>query len=145
MKTAFFAVCAMSLLAQSVREIVVQSTKRRETPSHLIGSAAATEGLRGVGKVTPCPLQLRWRSPSSQVSWVAIADKPQVGFVNQPRRLNGLPGLLARHVSGREHAQFGVNERQQFGGGLRVARLDRIQNLSHVAHRCLVYLIARDD
>ena len=53
------------------------------------------------------------------------AHEPQIGFVNEPGRLQSLTRLLVRHVSGREPAQFRIDEREQFGSRLRVAGFNR--------------------
>ena len=62
------------------------------------------------------------------------SDEPDVGLVDQRRWLEGLPRLLVRQVCGGELAEFVVDEREQFGRGPGVARLDGIQELSDVGH-----------
>ena len=37
------------------------------------------------------------------------APQPQVGFVNQRRRLQRVTGPLGRHFEGRDRPQFGIN------------------------------------
>jgi hypothetical protein len=39
-----------------------------------------------------------------------------------------------REFVGGQGAEFAVDERQEFGGGLLVAGIDRLQDLRHVGH-----------
>ena len=46
--------------------------------------------------------------------------QPQIGFMHEGRRLERLTGRLPRHAGSRQSAEFVVDQRQQFVGGLRV-------------------------
>jgi hypothetical protein len=48
--------------------------------------------------------------------------------------LQGVPGILPRHLGGGELAEFLINEREQFLCSLRLALLDGIQEACDVAH-----------
>jgi hypothetical protein len=50
------------------------------------------------------------------------SDQPEIGFVNQRRRLQGLPWRLGSHSGGGELPQFVVHDRQQLVGRPAVAR-----------------------
>jgi hypothetical protein len=65
----------------------------------------------------------------------SLADQPQVRFVHQGGGLERLPGLLADHLLGRQPTQLVVDERQQLLGGVRVALLDRGQDVGDLGHR----------
>jgi hypothetical protein len=54
--------------------------------------------------------------------------------VDQGGRLERLPGLLVGQPGRRELAQLLVDQRQKVGSGVRVAGLDRGQDLCHVGH-----------
>ena len=62
------------------------------------------------------------------------ADQPEVRLVDQGGGLERLPRLLVGQPGGGEPAQLVVDEREQVGGGLRVAGLDRGQDLGDVGH-----------
>ena len=55
-------------------------------------------------------------------------DQPQVGLVDQGRGLEGLAGLLLGQPRRGELAQLVVDERQQLGGGVRVAGRGGVEN-----------------
>src|SRR5262249_29727136 len=58
----------------------------------------------------------------------------QVGFVDQGGGVEGLPGLLLRHLLGSEPAQFVVDQRQELLGGVRIALFDGGQDTCDLAH-----------
>jgi hypothetical protein len=58
----------------------------------------------------------------------------QIGFMNQGRRVERLPGPLLSHAQRRQLAQFAVNRRQQLCGSDAITPLDRRQNRRDVAH-----------
>ena len=61
-------------------------------------------------------------------------DQTQPRFVNQGRRLKRLPRRLVGHPNGGQLSQFLIDQREQFLGSLRVARLSAIKDVGHVAH-----------
>jgi hypothetical protein len=84
----------------------------------------AAHGLRG-GEEVPAVL------PADRVSG---ADQAEVRLVDQGRRLQCLVGGFGRHARRGEFAQLVVDERQQVGGGLAVARRGGVKQKSHVGH-----------
>ena len=60
--------------------------------------------------------------------------EPQVGFVDQGRRLERLAGAFVCHLMGRESLQLVVHQRQQFVGGVRVALLNGQQDAGDFTH-----------
>ena len=58
-----------------------------------------------------------------------VIDQPEVGLVDQGRRGEGLAGLFLGEPLGGQFAQFVVDQREQFVGGLRIALLDGRQDL----------------
>jgi hypothetical protein len=58
----------------------------------------------------------------------------QISFVDERGGIKCLPGFLRGHPGCRESAQLGIDERQQFGGGARVAGFDRLEDARHVGH-----------
>jgi hypothetical protein len=52
--------------------------------------------------------------------------------------------LLIGHPRGGELAQLFIDERQQFGGGFRIALLDAVENAGHVAHALTHITIRRE-
>src|SRR5262245_32894211 len=60
--------------------------------------------------------------------------QPQVSFVHQGGRLEGVAGRLGRQPGGGQFAQLAVDERQEFGRGLRVAGRGRVQQLGDGGH-----------
>jgi hypothetical protein len=63
-----------------------------------------------------------------------VAHQAQGGFVNEGRRLESLSGLLVCQALSGEAAQFGVDQRQELVGGLRVALDNGIEDVRHVRH-----------
>jgi hypothetical protein len=61
-------------------------------------------------------------------------NEPEIGVVNQGRRLQRLARLLLRHPFGSKSTQFVIDERKQLLRGAGVALLDRGQDASNVAH-----------
>src|SRR5262245_3564506 len=59
---------------------------------------------------------------------------PQVGFVDQPSRLQRLPRLLLTQMSRRQLAQLFADQGQKLLRGAWVALLNRGQNARHVGH-----------
>jgi hypothetical protein len=56
--------------------------------------------------------------------------QPQPGFVDERRRLQGVPGCFVRHSRGGQPAQLFVHERKQIIGGLRISSSRRVEELS---------------
>ena len=61
-------------------------------------------------------------------------DQPEVRLVDQGRGLERLAGLLAGQLPRGQLAQLVVDQRQELSGGLRVALLDRREDVSDVVH-----------
>src|SRR5262249_2561360 len=85
----------------------------------------AAHGLGGGGEEVAAPLPVRPR---------ARADQPQVGLVDQGGRLQRLARLLLSQALGGEAAQLVVDQRQQLGGGVRIALLDGGQDAGDLGH-----------
>src|SRR5262249_22520794 len=66
---------------------------------------------------------------------VAVADQPEVRLVDQGRRLESLPRRLADELGLGEPAPLLIDDGQQLAGPLRLTPADRLQKLSHLAHR----------
>jgi len=66
---------------------------------------------------------------------LAVAQQPQIGFVDQGGRLQRLAGCFLGKLLGRQAAQLVVDQRQQLAGGVRIALLDGVQDLSNFVHR----------
>ena len=62
------------------------------------------------------------------------AGEPEEGFMDKRGGLERLACRLLRHLGRREPAEFVINERQKFLGGLGVALLDAVENASNLAH-----------
>ena len=62
------------------------------------------------------------------------ADKAKVRFVDQVGGRERLTRFLLRQFPRGQAAQFLVDQRQQMSGGLFVAALDGVQNLSDLVH-----------
>jgi hypothetical protein len=73
-------------------------------------------------------------APTVPGALVVGADQPQVGFVDQGGRLEGLAGRLLAEQGAGQAAQLGLDERQQLGGSLLVATGDRVEDLTDFAH-----------
>src|SRR5262245_7272292 len=67
------------------------------------------------------------------------ADKAEVSLMNEGGRLEGLAGALAPELVRRQAAQLVVHERQELGGGPRVASGGGVQELRHVRHPVSVF------
>jgi hypothetical protein len=63
-----------------------------------------------------------------------LIDEPNVRFVNQRRRLQGMVGRFLGHLRRGEAAQFAVDQRQKLLGRLWLALLDRGKNSRDVVH-----------
>jgi hypothetical protein len=63
-----------------------------------------------------------------------LIDQTDVRFVDQGRGRERVPRFFLRDPGGGQASQFLVNQRQKLVGGLRVALLDRRQDLGHGAH-----------
>ena len=70
----------------------------------------------------------------SQSCGCRAADQPQVRLVDQGGGLEGVARLLGGQARGGELAQLVVDEREQFGGGLRVAGRGGVEDLRDVGH-----------
>ena len=81
-----------------------------------------THGLGRGGEEVPSAVEL------------LIPDQPQVGFVNQGGRVEGVAGGFGRHARGGELPQLVIDERQQLGGGPAVASLGGTQELRELGH-----------
>jgi cell wall assembly regulator SMI1 len=79
-------------------------------------------GFGGSGEEVPATVEL------------LIADQPQVSFVNQGGRVEGMAGGFGRHPSGGKLPQLVVDEREQLGGGLAVAGLGGLDELGQIGH-----------
>src|SRR5438552_3147486 len=60
--------------------------------------------------------------------------QPEPGFVNQRGGLKGVTRCLLGHFRRRQSAQFFIDQRQQFIGGLAIALLHAFENLGEIAH-----------
>ncbi len=65
---------------------------------------------------------------------LVAADESQVGFVNQGGGLECLPRPLVGKPASGQATQLVVDQGQQLGGGVRVALLNRVQEMRDVAH-----------
>ncbi len=63
-----------------------------------------------------------------------VSSQPQPRFVDEGGGLESLAGRLGGHLQGREPAQFIIDEREQFPGGLRITTLNAIENARDVTH-----------
>ena len=90
----------------------------------------AAHGLGGGGEEMAAAVPVR--AP-------VAADQPQVGFVDQRRGLQRLPGLLLGQPLRGQLAQFVVDQRQELLRGVRVALLDGGQDAGDVIHDRPVY------
>src|SRR5260221_9206341 len=81
----------------------------------------ATHRLGGCGKEVPAAIPLL----------VFIASDSEPGFVDKGGWLQRIAWRFIGHFGGSELAEFGINQRKQFIGGLKVSRLE---GAGHVAH-----------
>jgi hypothetical protein len=65
---------------------------------------------------------------------IRVADQPEPGFVDERGGLQRLVGGFTGHFRRRQFAQFAIDQRQQFIGGLWVAVLDGLKNARYVAN-----------
>lgn len=63
-----------------------------------------------------------------------IADRSQIRFMHEHRRVQRLARFLPSHLRRRQSAQLIIDQRQQLLCRVRVALLDRNQHASDVAH-----------
>src|ERR1017187_2942294 len=64
---------------------------------------------------------------------VFMASEAEPRFVDEGSGLERLIRSFVRHSCGREPAQFVVDQRQQFGGGVRITLLGTFENARHIA------------
>jgi hypothetical protein len=64
---------------------------------------------------------------------VIIANESEPRFVDEGSGLERLIRSFVCHSCGRESAQFVVNQRQQFGGGVRITLLRTFQDVRHIS------------
>ena len=74
------------------------------------------------------------RADRSQGGAVPAAHQTQIGFMNQRGGVQRVIDSFARHSRRGEFAQFVINERQELRSGLRIARLDGVQDARDVGH-----------
>ena len=72
--------------------------------------------------------------PAVPVLGQVAADQPEVGLVDQGGRLERLARVLAPEPRGGELAQLGVDEREEFGGGLAVSGRRCVEQLGCLRH-----------
>ena len=63
-----------------------------------------------------------------------VAGQPQPGFVHEGRWLQGLSRRLMGHFSRGELAEFLIDQRQQFRGGIAITLLDAFEDLRYLGH-----------
>ena len=63
-----------------------------------------------------------------------VPDQPQIGLMNQGRRLQRLARFLAGEPLGRELAQLAVDQRQELLDGPGVALVDRLEDAGDLVH-----------
>ena len=115
----------------AVQGVEVGVPRRRLPPrlrlrlaSRLLDQDAAHRlGGRGEEMAAPVPARGRTRP-----------DEPEVGLVNQGRRLQRLAGPLVRQPLGGQPAQFVVDQRQELGGRIRVTPLDGREDVHDIVH-----------
>ena len=93
--------------ALAMRRILVESARRKRSGKHGGEEVAATVPPLGVGG----------------------ADQPEVRLVDQGGRLQGVAGRLGGELGGGEATQLGIDQREQLGGGARVALGDGVEDL----------------
>src|SRR5262249_52944898 len=70
---------------------------------------------------------------------VTAFNQPQVGLVDQGRRLECLARSLPGEPGGRQLAQLAVDQRQKPVGGSGLALVDRLEDSRHFVHRIPKY------
>jgi hypothetical protein len=73
-------------------------------------------------------------APAVPVLSPALADQPDVRFVDQGRGLERLAGRLVGQLQSRQFAQLVVDQRQQLAGRVGLAPRGGVQDLGDVAH-----------
>src|SRR5947209_6314386 len=66
---------------------------------------------------------------------IASTAQAQPGFMDQCRRLERVPCCFRSHLLCRNPLQLTINQSKQLLGGLLIAALDAVEDLSHVGHR----------
>src|SRR5262249_2090856 len=74
--------------------------------------------------------------------WIFAADQPQPCFMDKGCRLQRVSCGLIRHFGSGELAQLLIDQRQQFCGGFRIALFDGRQEVSEIAHKQRLWLLA---
>src|SRR5207245_7240275 len=69
-------------------------------------------------------------------------NEPEISFVNQCRRLHGVAGPLAAHVTMRKSAQFLMNQRHQLIESRFIAATPRGEEFSHFVRRAHLNYLA---
>ena len=90
-----------------------------ENPPHGLGGGG--EEMGAVGKLR-----------------IVIADQPQPRLMHERGGLQCLIGRFIRHARSRQLAQFAIDQRQQFIGGLGIALLDGLENAGDVAQSATI-------
>ena len=106
-----------------------RSTRWRSPPC-LTALLAAGRSTR-MRRMASAAAAKKWPRPSNAAG---RADQAQVRLVDQGGGVERVAGRLGGHARGGELAQLVVDERQQLGGGLAVARLGGVEEASHVGH-----------
>ena len=83
----------------------------------------------------------KWPGCSSAIP--GPCHQPQIGFVDQGRRLERLPRLLPGELLRRQLAQLVVDQRQQLLGGGRVALFNGRQDQGYIIHNQSAYAFGR--
>jgi hypothetical protein len=80
-------------------------------------------------------------SPATEVR-IRTAHQPQPGLMHERGGLQRLVGRLIRHACHRQLAQFLIDQRKQFIGGLGITVLNGLKNLSKFAQLAKVIKIS---
>jgi hypothetical protein len=105
-------------------------------------AAAAFLGLLAAGLVDADVTHSRRRRREEMAAVVVAAfasvarrsHHAQVGFVQEGRGIERLPGLVPRQLGRRQLAQLVIDERQELAAGVRVARFDSGQDARDLGH-----------
>src|SRR5262249_25422231 len=73
--------------------------------------------------------------PAVPVLRLVPVHKPDVGFVDQGRGLEGLADLLVGHLLGRQPPQLVIDERQELLGGVLIALLQGPEDAGDLVHK----------
>jgi hypothetical protein len=68
-----------------------------------------------------------------------VPDQSEVRLMDEGGRLEGLARPLPGEQVGGQSAELGVHEREQGGGGLRVAGGRRVQELCNICYFVIIY------